>query len=317
MKKIYITYEIPDSQLLALEDRYEVIMNNSKQVMSKKSLIDVLGDVDAVIAMYDNEFDREVIDNMKNIKIIASYGAGYNNIDYEYAAKRGVVVSNTPDVLTDVTANLAFGLLMSTARRITESDKCVRNGGFKGWTPEWFVGQEITGKTIGIIGAGKIGSCMAKRTIGFDMKILYHNRKRNKQLEVDTGASFVSKEELLKEADFVSLHVPLTDETYHFISEDEFKMMKNSSIIINASRGQVVDEKALVKSLKNGYIWGAGLDVFENEPEVEPELLEMNNVVMSAHIGGSTIDTVENMTRICLENIIAVLEGNNAPNKVN
>jgi lactate dehydrogenase-like 2-hydroxyacid dehydrogenase len=211
MKKIYVTYEIP--QLLALEDRYEIIMNKSGEVMAKEALINAVGEVDAVIAMYDNDFDNEVIDSMKNVKIIASYGAGYNNIDYEHAAQKDIVVSNTPGVLTDVTANLAFGLLMSTARRITESDKCIRSGGFKGWTPEWFVGQEITGKTIGII--------------------------------------------------------------------------------------------------------GAGLDVFENEPEVEPELLEMDNVVMSAHIGGSTIDTVENMTRICLENIVEVFEGKSAPNKIN
>lgn len=316
-QKIYITYQIPEEPLEILKKSYDVLINRNEGSMTKEELKHELKDVVAVIAMYDNEFDKEVIDCLQNIKIIANFGVGYNNIDVKYAASKGIVVSNTPEVLTNATANLAFGLLLSVARRINESDKCVREGKFNGWTPTWLLGQEITGKTLGVIGAGNIGKCLAKRAKGFDMNIIYHNRNRDIDFEKEIGATYVSKDELLKTSDFVSLHVPLTKKTKYMIGLDEFKMMKDNAILINASRGKVVDEKALVKSLKKGYIWGAGLDVYENEQEVNEELLKLENVVLGAHIGGSTVDTIENMTNICARNIMQVLNGEIPPNSVN
>ncbi|MCX7716173.1 MAG: D-glycerate dehydrogenase, partial [Endomicrobia bacterium] len=254
------------------------------------------------------------MDKAKNLKIIANYAVGFNNIDVKEATSRKIPVTNTPGVLTETTADLAFALLMSVARRIVESDRFLREGKFKGWAPMLFLGNDIYGKTIGIIGFGRIGQAVAKRALGFDMKVLYYDTNRVKpEIEKKYSAIYKSLSELLKESDFISIHVPLTQETYHLISDKEFDLMKPTSYLINTSRGPVVDEKALVRALKNKKIAGAALDVFENEPEVEAELIDMPNTVLVPHIGSATIETRTKMALMAAENIIAVLVENKIP----
>jgi lactate dehydrogenase-like 2-hydroxyacid dehydrogenase len=273
--------------------------------------------MDGVICMLQDHFDQEVIDCLSDVKVLANYAVGYNNIDLEYAASKGIIVTNTPGVLTNATADLAWALLFATARCIPDADRYIREGKFKGWMPQLFLGQEITGKTLGVIGAGRIGGNFAKKAKGFDMKILYYNRKRDLQLEKECGAIYVDQATLLRESDFVSLHVPLTNETSMMIGAEALKMMKPTAILINTSRGPVIDEEALVDALRSGTIWGAGLDVYENEPQVHPGLLAMKNVVLAPHIGSSTTETREKMAAMVAENVLAVLEGRPAPNRVN
>ena len=234
---------------------------------------------------------------------------GYNNIDIAAATENNVIITNTPGVLDDATADLAWALLMAVSRRIVAADKFTRNGAFQAWDPMMFLGRDITGKTLGLVGAGRIGSNFAKKAKAFDMKILYTSLRQNPKIEKELGAIYVDKETLLKEADFVSLHVPLLPSTTHYIGEKEFSMMKKTSVIVNTSRGPVIDEKALVKALKQGEIWGAGLDVYEHEPDIEPELLDMYNVVIVPHIASATMETRTNMGLIAARNIIKVLKG--------
>lgn len=316
-QKVYITYCIPEKPLALLKERYELVVNDSGNYLTKEKLCNNLKGMDAVICTLMDSIDKDVIDSLDGTKIIANYAVGYNNIDFVYAAKKGIIVTNTPGVLTNTTADLAWALLFSVARRIVDSDRFTRDGKFKKWEPTLLLGQEITGKTLGIIGAGKIGSNFAKKAAGFNMRILYHNRNRNIEFEKETNASYVDKATLLKESDFVSIHVPLTSDTRHMIGMSEFKTMKKSSIFINTSRGPVVDEKALVSALKEGYIWGAGLDVYENEPQIEPELFKLENVVLAPHIGSATAETREKMAEIVVKNVLAVLEGQKPLNRIN
>ncbi|MEI6055350.1 MAG: D-glycerate dehydrogenase [Lentisphaerota bacterium] len=315
--KVYITYRIPEKPLDLLKERYELLINGSDNYLTKEELCLNLKGMDAIICTLMDPIDKDVIDSIDRAKIIANYAVGYNNIDFEYAAKKGIIVTNTPGVLTNATADLAWALLFSVARRIVDSDRFTRDGKFKKWEPTLLLGQEVTGKTLGIIGAGKIGSNFAKKASGFNMRILYYNRSRNIEFEKETNASYVDKATLLKESDFVSIHVPLTSETRHMIGINEFKMMKRTSIFINTSRGPVVDEKALVNALKEGYIWGAGLDVYENEPQIEPELFKLENVVLAPHIGSATAETREKMAEIAVKNVQAVLEGQKPLNCIN
>lgn len=306
--KVYITYQLPEIAEMLLKEHFEVEVNRGRH-LNKKELIEKIKDVDGVLCLLNNTIDAEVMDSAKKVKIFANYAVGFNNIDVFEAKKRGIIVTNTPDVLTDATADLAFSLLLSVARRIVEADKFTREGKFTGWEPNLFLGCDIKGKTLGIIGAGRIGKAFAKRSIGFDMKIIYHNRKRDLEFERELNAVYVDKETLIKESDFISLHAPLTNETYHIISEKEFGMMKESAILINTARGPLVDEKALVKALKNRRIFGAGLDVYEFEPQIEEELKSMDNVIILPHIGSATVNTRNEMARLAAENIIRVLKG--------
>jgi len=242
---------------------------------------------------------------------------GYNNIDVTEATKRGIIVTNTPGVLTDATADLAWGLLLAAARRIVESDKFTRAGKYESWSPTLLLGRSVAGKTLGIIGAGRIGRAVAKRSIGFDMKVLYHNRKRDPDLERELKARWVDKETLLKESDFISLHVPLTDETRHMIGRREFEVMKDTAVLVNTSRGPVVDEKALVEALRKKLIWAAGLDVYEREPEIEEGLKELDNVVLASHIGSATIEARTSMAMMAAQNIVSVLKGGKPITPVN
>jgi glyoxylate reductase len=314
---IYVTYKISGNALNKLREHFEVEINDLAEPLSKAELIEKCKGKDAVLSMYNNPIDREFIDQMDQVKIFANYAVGHNNIDSEYAREKGIIVTNTPDVLTDATSDLAIGLILAVARRIPESDRCVREGKFSGWTPTWFLGQQITGKTLGILGAGRIGKAVAEKLKGFNLNVIYHNRKPNKDFESATGGSYVNFDTLLQSSDILSVHLPLSDMTHHIISTDELKRMKESALLINASRGRVVDEQAVIEALQNGWIAGAGIDVYENEPAVSPELLELDNVVLTPHIGSSTQEAREQMTTICVDNIIAVLDGKKAPNQVN
>jgi glyoxylate reductase len=317
MKKVYVTRKINEKAVEYLRQQFEVEVNTEERQLSKEELIEKARDCDALLSLLSDNIDAEVVTACSKLKIIANYAVGYNNIDLVAAKDKNIIVTNTPEVLTAATADLAFALIFAVARRIVEGDNYVRAGNFKMWSPTLLLGQDITKKTIGIIGAGRIGQGVAKRSRGFDMKVLYHNRKQAPKFEQETGAEFVTLDQLLAEADYVSVNVPLSKETHHMLGEREFGIMKHSAILINTSRGPVVDEVALVKALKDGVIWGAGLDVYEREPEIEKELLDMNQVVLLPHIGSATIDTRFNMAMLAAKNIEAVLNGNNAINQVN
>lgn len=315
---IYVTRMIPQPAIDLLKQHCDVEINPEDRVLKRDELLRNVKGRDGVLCLLTDVIDTEVFDAAgPQCRIFANYAVGYNNIDVKEATKRGIVVTNTPGVLTDATADLAWALLFAAARRIVEADRFTREGKFKGWAPTLLLGRDITGKTLGVIGAGRIGMSFAKKAKGFDMNILYHDVLPNTQFENETGAKFADKETLLKESDFVSLHVPLLPSTIHFIGEKEFGIMKDTAILINTSRGPVIDEKALVKALKERQIWAAGLDVFENEPDIEPELIELDNVVVLPHIASATIETRTNMGIIAARNIIQFFKGEKPETCVN
>ncbi|WP_425449291.1 2-hydroxyacid dehydrogenase [Dethiothermospora halolimnae] len=316
-KKVYITRKIPSIALKLLQEHFDVEVNKEDRNLSKEELIKNIKDKDGVLTQLTNEIDKEVMDRAKGVRVFANYAVGFNNIDIDEATKRGIRITNTPGVLSSTTAELAWSLLFSVTRRVVEGDRYIREGNWNSFSPNLLLGQDVTGKTLGIIGAGRIGKSFAKKSLGFDMDILYYNRTRDSEFEEQYNAKYVDKETLLKESDIVSIHVPLTDETKHMITDREFKIMKNTSILINTSRGPVIDEKALAKALKTGEIWGAGLDVFEEEPIVIEELKKLNNVVLTPHIGSASTETREAMAKMAAENIIAVLNGKEPLTPVN
>lgn len=316
--KAYVTRMLPEPVIDLLKQKCEVDINMEDRSLTKAEILDRVKGKDAILCMLNDVIDADVFDATgPQLKIVANYAVGYNNIDIAEAGKRKIVVANTPGVLTDATADLAWALLFSVARRVAESDKFVREGKFQGWGPTLFLGMDITGRTLGVIGAGRIGQSFARKAKGFDMKIMYTGNSAKPEFEKETGAVFADLETLLKESDFVSLHVPLTPSTRHLLGEKELKLMKKTAILINTSRGPVVDEKALVKALKEGWIWGAGLDVYENEPEPEQGLAELQNTVLLPHTGSATIETRNNMGMIAARNIICVLEGKKPETCVN
>lgn len=316
-KKIFITREIPGNAISFLSKHFDVKVNKEDRVLLREELIENIKDVDAVLCLLQDVIDEEIIDNANKVKIFANYAVGYNNIDVKCAKKNGIIITNTPGVLTDTTAELAWALLLSVARRVVESDKYVREGKFTEWKPNLYLGQDITGKTLGIIGAGSIGKAFAKRSRGYDMKIVYHNRRRDLAFEEEFKAQWVDKETLCKDSDIISIHVPLTEETRHLITKRELSIMKETAIIINTARGPVIEEKDLYEALKNNGIWGAGLDVYEKEPEIYPGLTELDNVVLAPHIGSATIETREKMAMMAAMNIEAVLNGRDPITPVN
>jgi len=313
--KVFVTREIPDPGLEILRKHCEVEVNKEDRVLTKEEIIAGIKGKDALLCLLTDTIDEDIIEANPNLKVIANYAVGYNNVDVNAASKYGIPVTNTPGVLTDTTADLTFALLLSAARRIVESDKYMRAGKYKGWAPKLLLGYDIYGKKLGIIGFGRIGSAVAKRAAGFGMKILYYEHDGPKDTGID--AEFMEFEELLREADFVTLHVPLNERTKHMISHKEFEIMKTNAILINTSRGSVVNEEALVKALQTGEIAGAGLDVFEDEPAMKPGLAELDNAVIVPHIGSATIDTRNKMATMAAENVIAALKCEVPPNLVN
>jgi len=315
--KIFVTRKIPTPGLDLLRKKFTTTVNRDNCVLTKEEIIKSIKGKDGLLCLLTDPIDREVIYAEPKLKMIASYAVGYDNIDISAATERRIPVSNTPGVLTETTAELAWALLFSVARRIVEGDTFTRAGKFKGWAPLLMLGQDITNKTLGIIGAGRIGTAFAMKSKGFDMKVIYTDEQRNEQLERELGAKKVPLSELLKESDFVSIHVPLMKETHHFIGEKELKMMKKTAIIINTARGPIIDEEALVKALKEHWIFGAGLDVYEKEPEISRELKSLDNIVLQPHTGSGTIETRTKMALMAAENLIEGLKGNIPPNCIN
>ncbi|WP_270998546.1 NAD(P)-dependent oxidoreductase [Listeria seeligeri] len=274
--------------------------------LTEENLIKKAARVDAIICPLSTQITAKVLESAENLKIVANIGAGFDNIDVKKSKELGIAVTNTPDVSTEATAELTLGLILAVARRITEGDRLCRETPeeFKGWAPTFFLGTELTGKTLGIIGLGRIGQAVAKRAVAFGMKIIYsgHNQK-------DWDAEFVSQEELLKRSDVVTIHAAYNPDLKHLINEETLRMMKPSAFLINAARGPVVEEAALVKALKNEEIAGAALDVFEFEPKIGEELRGLNNVVLTPHIGNATVETRSEMGRMAISNVEAVLAG--------
>ena len=314
--KVFLTRRIPDDGIKILKNAgLDIEIFPYDRIPKKGEIIAGIKDADALISLLADRIDKEIIDSAPKLKVIGNYAVGYNNIDVEYAKKKGIVVTNTPGVLTDATADLTFALILAAARRVVEGDKFMRQGKFKGWAPMLMLGKDVWGATIGIIGAGRIGQAVAKRAKGFNMRILYYSRKRKEEMD-GLGAKFVSLEELLRESDIITLHVPLTPETRHLIDYKEFELMKEGAILINTARGEVVNEEAMLKALKSGKLFAAGLDVFYNEPKVNPELFKMDNVVLTPHIGSATERTRRKMAEMVCIDVVRVLRGEKPENRV-
>jgi len=318
-KKVFVARPIPEDGILMLRKRgFQVDVNPEDRVLSKTELKEAVAGVDGILALLTDHIDGEVLDAAgKQMKIVANYAVGYDNIDVAAAKGRKVYVTNTPGVLTEAVAEHTFALLLAAAKRIVEADRFTREGKFKQWEPLGFLGPQIWGKTIGIVGLGRIGSFVAQIARGgFNMEILYHDVARNEEFEMRFSAIYHELPTLLKKSDFVTLHVPLIPATRHLIGAKELGMMKPTAILINTSRGPVVDEVALVEGLKAKKIAGAALDVYEHEPQLTPGLVDLPNIVMTPHTASATHEARSAMSRIAAENITAALEGKTPPNLV-
>ncbi len=319
MRQIFITRKIFPEALALLEEHGLAYEMNAGPPLRKAELLAKVreAEVAGLICLLSDRIDREVLEAGKALKVVANVAVGYDNIDLQAASELGVMVTNTPEVLTEATADLTFGLILALARRIVEGDKLVREGGFHGWELDLLLGAEVHHKTLGIVGLGRIGQAVARRARGFGMEVLYSDPVRRPELERELEAQFISLEELLQRSDFVSLHLPLTPQTRHLLGKKELGLMKPTAFLINVARGPIVDEAALVEALKAGRLAGAALDVFEHEPEVHPELLELANVVLTPHIGSAGRETRVKMAIMAAENVIAALAGQRPPNLVN
>ncbi|MCH7597744.1 D-glycerate dehydrogenase [Patescibacteria group bacterium] len=321
MSKVYVTRKIPEDGItMLMEAGYEVDVSEKDGVMTKEELIGALKqkEYNAVLCLLTDDISGEVFDAVPTAKIFANYAVGYNNINVEDAKSRGVLITNTPGVLTETVAEHTFALLLAIMLRIPEADRFTRAGKYKGWAPLLFLGTDLRDKTLGILGAGHIGQRVAYHGVrGFDMRVIYYDIAQNKEFEKEYGAVFkATPEEVLIEADVVTIHVPLLDSTRHLINAERLALMKPTAYLINSSRGPVIDEKALVQALKNKVIKGAALDVFEEEPQLTPGLAELDNVVLTPHIASATEETRGKMSEIAAQNIIEFLEGRTPPNIV-
>lgn len=317
--KVFVTREILDRGLRIIKERFDAEVWQNYAPPPKQVIIQKAAKVEALASLLSDEIDSEVFDAAPNLKIVSQLAVGYDNIDVEEATRRGIYVTNTPGVLTETTADLAWALLMAVARRVVEADKYVRSGKWKvGWHPSMILGRDIHEATIGIIGLGRIGAAVAKRARGFNMKILYYDMAPRKELEKELGLEFTDLDTLLQKSDFVSLHIPLTKETYHLIDEGKIQLMKKTAYLINNSRGQIIDEKAIYLALKNKQIAGAGLDVFELEPiRADNPLLTLDNVVVSPHISSGSYETRSKMAEMVAENLVSFFDEKVPLNLVN
>ena len=309
--KILLTRRIHDFAIKRLEKQYDVLVHSGKIPMPKASMIQAINDVDGLICFPYDKIDREIIDAAKDLKVISTFSVGFDHIDIRYAIRRQIRIGYTPDVLTDTTADLTFGIMIDLLRRITEGDRVIRDNSWKTvYGPDEFLGTDLKSKTLGILGLGRIGSALAIRAKAFGMNIIYHNRVRlQPSKEKRYNSRYVSFLRLVKDSDIISIHVPHTTQTDRIFNIKTFKKMKPSAYLINTSRGKVVDEQDLIAALDQGIIAGAGLDVFEREPIVSSRLTRMNNVVITPHIASSTIDTRVKMAEIVLENLDRGIRG--------
>jgi glyoxylate reductase len=316
---VLVTKRIFPEAVALLRERAEVDYADSDDVLAPAALLERSRGKQGIVSQLTDRFDAAQIERLDgSIRVIANVAVGYDNVDLDAATRRGILVTNTPDVLTDTTADLAFALLLAAARRIVEGHHFVHSGQWRRWAIDLMAGYDVHHKTLGVVGMGRIGQAVARRAGGFSMRILYHDARRAPEaVERELGLEFVPLERLLGESDFVSLHVPLSDATRHLIGAAGLSRMKPTAILVNTSRGPVVDEAALAAALAEGRIGGAGLDVFEHEPQVHPKLLELANVVVAPHIGSATLETRRRMSMLAAENCVAALEGGRPPNLVN
>ena len=307
-EKVLVTREIPEAGLRPLEDYDLTVLSEAPP--ARDELLEAAEGTVGVLSNVTEKMDAEFMDAAgEGLKVIANMAVGYDNVEVEAARERGIVVTNTPGVLDETTADTAFMLLLAAARRLGESERTLRAGDWEWWGPKLFVGVDVWGKKLGIVGMGRIGQAVARRGRGFGMEILYHNRSRKEDAEKELDARRVELDELLETADFVSVHTPLTDETRHLIGPEELRRMKLTAVLVNTSRGPVVDEGALADALADGRIFAAGLDVYEDEPKVHPKLLDLENAVLAPHIGSGSQETRDGMAVLAAENIVAVLSG--------
>ncbi|MHA1576012.1 MAG: 2-hydroxyacid dehydrogenase [Candidatus Thorarchaeota archaeon] len=321
-QRVFVTRKIPNEGLRMITERFDATVWTSDEPPSIREIIQNAKDCEGLVTLLSDPIGSDVIDKLPKLRVIAQYAVGYDNIDVSLATRRKITVTNTPGVLTETTADLAWALIMAASRRLVEADRYVREGKWNvAWGPELLLGSNIYGATLGIIGLGRIGSAVAKRAAGFDMKILYHTRSENEftqDIEKSVKGRSVDFHTLLKESDIISLHIPLNSKTHHMISEQEFNLMKPGTILVNTSRGPVIDEDALFKALESGHLGAAGLDVFNNEPlQHDSPLMKLSNIVLAPHIGSASTRTRSIMATMCAENLIAALSGEQPPNIVN
>ncbi|MER3447125.1 MAG: D-glycerate dehydrogenase [Candidatus Dadabacteria bacterium] len=317
MKKVFITANLPGRAVEILKRDFHVEVFPEERAPTRDELIEGAKDAHALITMLSDRVDRTLIDSCPNLRVVSNCAVGTENIDIKYATKRGIFVTNTPGILTETTADLAWALVLSISRRVIEGDSFIRGGGFIGWRPSLLMGLSVYGKTMGIYGMGRIGAAVGRRARGFDMGVIYHNRNRNKEAEEGIKARYVDFSTLLRESDFLVITAPLNEDTRGRFGTQEFRQMKRISVIVNVGRGQIIREKELALALKEGIIWGAGLDVYEREPIVEAELLGLRNVVLLPHLGSASQETREEMAEMAVENVIMALNGRMPRNLVN
>jgi gluconate 2-dehydrogenase len=316
--RVLVTREVFDETLAYLSEHCELESNQQDVALAPEELARRVAHKQGVVCSLTDRIDDKLIASAPHLKVVANIAVGYNNVDVAACTARGIMVTNTPGVLDDSTADLAWTLMLGAARRVTEVERYIRKGEWKGWRLKQWLGTDVHHATLGIVGMGRIGQAIAKRARGFDMRVLYHNRKRVAEtIELELGTSRVSLEELLRQSDFVVLQVPYSPDTHHLIGARELAMMKPNAILINSTRGGVVDDVALIEALKKGTIRAAGLDVFENEPKLHPGFLELDNVVLTPHVGSSTEATRRAMAMSAARNAVAALTGGRPPNLVN
>jgi glyoxylate reductase len=314
---LFMSRHLPEEALAVARGRVTLRLHPEDRGLAKPELARYLADADGLVCLLTDTIDEEILAAAPRLAVVANVAVGYNNVDVPAATRRGILVTNTPGVLTETTADFTWALLLATARRLPEADAYTRAGKFTEWGLMLLLGGDVHGKTLGILGLGRIGRAVARRAQGFAMRILYHDAVRDPAAEEELGVSYQPKETVLREADFVTLHVPLLPETHHYIGEPELRRMKPTAYLINAARGPVVHEAALVRALKDGWIAGAGLDVYEEEPTVHPGLLECPTAVLAPHIASASRETRLTMAKMAVENALAVLEGRWPPNPVN
>jgi len=319
MAKVFVSRKIPgDSLAPLLDSEHEVLISEFDRPLTAEELLERSAGADAILTLLTDKINGEVVDAIgPQLKIVSNYAVGYDNISVLELTERGIVVTNTPsDEVNESVAEHAWALMLALSRRIVEADEATRKGAYHGWEPEMFLGRNLVGKTVGIIGLGRIGSMVAERAGGFGVKVLYTKRTRDEEAEREYGIEFVQQDELLAASDFVTLHVPLTDSTRHLINADTIQKMKKGAFLVNTARGPVVDEHALVEALRGGHLGGAGLDVFENEPKINAELVGMENVILTPHTASATWEARNKMGEQAVGAIFKVLSGEKPDNTV-
>jgi glyoxylate reductase len=317
MKKVFITANLPGKAVEPLKKDFHVEVFPEERTPTENELIEGAKDAHALITMLSDRVDKTLIDSCPNLIVVSNCAVGTENIDIPYTTKKGIFVTNTPGILTETTADLVWALVLSVSRRVLEGDSFVRRGKFIGWRPSLLMGLNIHGKTVGIYGMGRIGTAVGRRARGFDMDIIYHNRSRNEEAEEMVKARYVDFPTLLGESDFLVITAPLNENTRGRFGTQEFRQMKRTSVIVNVGRGQIIKERELAIALKEGIIWGAGLDVYEREPIVHKGLLGLKNVVLLPHLGSASQETREKMVEMAVENVVMALNGKTPRNLIN